>query len=152
ARNDAESQMKMIEQGLQQSVELIRDMQNPRRAEELAQEIEELIYYVAQRVNYRYGELYNLSFNPSTFADQALNEKDKLSTAYKELLHHLTFDLSQELRATTLRIETYMNRTLQRLHMESSERLSTLLPGFAAPDVESVDWTSPSCEVALSDT
>ena len=67
------------------------------------------MYYVKQRTMYRFGELYNFAFNPSTFRDEARDPKAALQFAWNELLRMIGHDLSQEVLATTLRVENRMN-------------------------------------------
>ena len=66
------------------------------------QELDELLYYVLQRVYYRYPDFFRESYNPSTFA--AMPAQGALETALKEILHALSFDFAQELRVTNFRL------------------------------------------------
>jgi len=149
AQSDRATQSRQIELGLATATELLRDGVSKRRIDDLHKEIQELIYYAAQRVSFRFGELYNLAFNPSSFADAAISEKDRLANAYEELLQYMSFDLSQELRATTLRIETFMDRLLSEAYDGWSTSLHTILQGFTPPQRDMLEWERPVCEVGL---
>jgi len=151
ARSDREAQAKRMVEGLAAARSLLATLGETRRIDDLVKEIQELIYYAAQRVTFRYGELYNLAFNPSTFAEAGLGEKDKLSIAYRELLQYLAFDFSQELRATTLRIETFMNRLLKGIEEDSARQISASLQGFTAAERSLPEWTAPNCEAELAE-
>ncbi|MEC1718676.1 dynamin family protein [Schinkia azotoformans] len=82
----------------------------------LAQEVEELLFYVAQRVFYRFSDFYNEAFNPSSLRDDGRDLKKAIQSCLDELLVHIGFDLSQELRATSLRIENHINKLLKEVH------------------------------------
>jgi len=151
ARNDREVQAKRTMDGLAAARNLLARLGETRRIDDLMKEIQELIYYAAQRVTFRYGELYNLAFNPSTFAEANLSDKDKLSIAYRELLQYLAFDFSQELRATTLRIEAFMNRLLQCIEQDSAQQISASLQGFTAAERSMTVWPAPNCEAELAE-
>lgn len=107
----------------------------------LAQEIEELIYYVKQRIFLRFRERFQYVFNPAVLQNDNQSMKDKLQLCLKELVDVIEFDLMQEMRATALRIEAFTNKRLievfsrleQKIHEESS---AEFLHSF---EVEKVD-------------
>lgn len=77
---------------------------------DLAKEREELLYYVKQRLFFRFNELYNFAFNPSVLKDDGRNLKQALQGCLTDLLRSISYDLAQELRATTLRLEKFINK------------------------------------------
>lgn len=78
---------------------------------ETKQELEELLYYVLQRVYYRYPEFFKESYNPSTFA--AMPAQQALEHALKEVLQSLRFDFTQEMRVTNFRLLQFINKKMQ---------------------------------------
>lgn len=80
---------------------------------QLSQEANELTFYIRQRVFFRFGEFFRESFNPALLKDDGRDLKKALESALEELLGSLGFDLSQEMRATTLRIEAFIDRKLK---------------------------------------
>ncbi len=151
AQSDRDAEVTKLEQGAKEAAQVLLNDPDERMLADLSKEIQELIYYVAQRVSYRFGELYNLAFNPSTFAEPGLAEKEKLSTAYRELLEYLSFDLQQELRATTLRVEAFLKRQLAVKHEELSHKLSAALPGFVTSEYEGPTFASPTSSASLGE-
>ncbi|MFI8714663.1 dynamin family protein [Brevibacillus brevis] len=77
---------------------------------DLAKEREELLYYVRQRLFFRFNELFNLAFNPAVIKDDGRNMKQALQGCLTDLLRSISYDLAQELRATTLRLEKFTNK------------------------------------------
>ncbi|KEF37070.1 dynamin family protein [Schinkia azotoformans MEV2011] len=94
----------------------------------LAQEVEELLFYVAQRVFYRFSDFYNEAFNPSSLRDDGRDLKKAIQSCLDELLVHIGFDLSQELRATSLRIENHINKLLKEVHCSMEGMIDELHP------------------------
>lgn len=82
---------------------------------DLAKEREELLYYVKQRLFFRFNELYNFAFNPSVLKEDGRNMKQALQGCLTDLLRAISYDLAQELRATTLRLEKFVNKQGQAL-------------------------------------
>lgn len=82
----------------------------------LAQEIGELVYYIKQRVFFRFHDFFKESFNPTVLKDDGRNLKKALNNALEDLLDHFGYEFAQELRATGLRIESYMNKLMKETH------------------------------------
>jgi small GTP-binding protein len=76
------------------------------------QEAEELIYYIKQRVFLRFGDFFKEAFNPSALRDDGRNLKKALQTALDEFLESFGFDFAQEMRATTVRIDRFVEKQL----------------------------------------
>ncbi|MEI5907258.1 dynamin family protein [Bacillus spongiae] len=75
------------------------------------QEVEELLLYVHQRVFFRFSDFFKETFHPSLFVQY--DGKTALQVALNELIEATAFDLAQELRATSVRIEKVMIKSLQ---------------------------------------
>ena len=78
---------------------------------ETKQELDELLYYVLQRVYYRYPEFFKEGYNPSTFA--AMPVQQALEHALKEVLQSLRFDFTQEMRVTNFRLSQFIGKKIQ---------------------------------------
>lgn len=124
-------------------VELLDNTLYEADLKELKKEIQELLYYVKQRTMYRFGELYNYAFNPSTFRDEARDPKQALQSAWGELLRMIGYDLSQEILATTLRVENRMNLISKSRVKRWEEQLRQVMEGFESSMYESSAFVTP---------
>lgn len=87
----------------------------------MTQELDELIYYVKQRVFLRFIDFFRESFNPADL--RATGHTDQLlKEALRQLMESLGFDMAQELRATTLRLENYLKRSVARRQVNLANR------------------------------
>ncbi|MCR5176346.1 MAG: dynamin family protein [Anaerovibrio sp.] len=93
----------------------------------LHQEIDELIYYVKQNVFLRFLDFYREAFNPAGF-QRNKDSKKQLQDALEQLLESMGFDLSQQLRATGLRVDNYMSRKLFDLQGHINELINDINP------------------------
>ncbi|MEH7252089.1 dynamin family protein [Neobacillus niacini] len=82
----------------------------------MTQEAEELLYYIKQRVFFRFGDFFKEAFNPAALRDDGRSLKKALQSALDELLESLGFDFTQELRATTVRLDVYAGKVLTEYH------------------------------------
>ncbi len=97
----------------------------------LTQEAEELVYYIKQRVFLRFSDFFKEAFNPSTLRDDGRNLEKALQTALDEFLDSLGYDFAQEMRATTVRLDRFIEKifteyqaSLTRSLIEINESLS----------------------------
>ncbi|TCP58217.1 dynamin family protein [Tumebacillus sp. BK434] len=82
----------------------------------LLKEVDELVYYVRQRLFFRFGNLFKESFNPAVLQDDGRDLKAALRSSLDELARFIGFDLGQEMRATALRVEKFLNQNGKRIH------------------------------------
>ncbi|MFC5448164.1 dynamin family protein [Paenibacillus aestuarii] len=147
-----EEQRKQRIAGLQsaeaEAVTLLQNTEYGTELKEMKKEIQELLYYVKQRTMFRFGELYNYAFNPSTFREEARDPKQALQGAWAELLRMIAFDLSQEVLATTLRVENKMNQLSKSRVSRWDEQLGELIDGFESGGYEERKFNTP--EVAVN--
>ncbi|WP_079509491.1 dynamin family protein [Mesobacillus jeotgali] len=92
----------------------VLSQKNPAVLEErLKQEADELTYYIRQRVFIRFGEFFREAFNPALLKDDGRNLKKAVESALDDLIESIGYDLAQEMRATSLRVETYISQILK---------------------------------------
>lgn len=123
--------------------------------EGLKQEMTELLYYVAQRLQFRLGDFYHLAFNPASLQDDGRDLKRVVWTSWLELQRLVQRELSQELQATSLRVERAINASLKHGYAASSAELGLLLgeyeaasfaPQSLAPPQEGSPWEEAGIE------
>ncbi|WP_284644895.1 dynamin family protein [Paenibacillus silviterrae] len=116
---------------------------------ELTKEIEELLYYVRQRTSYRFGEFFGHSFNPAVFREEGKDAKALLQGAWEELKRMITFDLSQEVLATTLRIENKINKLMDLAVQEWTAAIRTRINSFDPPSQPALKLETPELKASL---
>lgn len=117
----------------------------------IIQEIDELIFYVKQRVFLRYNDMFTEAFNPSSLREDGRDIKRALQDCLDELVQSIGFDLSQEMRATALRVEKVVNMSLKNIHdrlleLSKAENEHIHLIPFENRRFQSIDF-----EIALKD-
>ncbi|WP_100399113.1 dynamin family protein [Bacillus sp. FJAT-44742] len=115
----------------EETIEKIRNMETDVYEKQLAQEIEELLFYVKQRVFYRYFDEFKKTFTPLQFSDEE-DFKRRLRQLVNEFLRFFSHDLTQEIRATYIRLERFLNEQIKKAeaHIEKiGERIEPMLSG-----------------------
>lgn len=121
----------------------IREAELSVPAAELAKEREELLYYVLQRVQYRFGEFFAQAFNPSVLREDGRDLRKAVWTSWLELQRILQTELSQELLATSLRMARAVNALAGKRHTALAGRLAERLAGFHPAPYENADFETP---------
>ncbi|MFP7200667.1 dynamin family protein [Lysinibacillus halotolerans] len=102
---------------------------------DMKQELDELLYYVMQRVYYRYPDFFREAYNPSAFSSKPAQAA--LEQALKETIHALRFDFAQELRVTNFRLAQFIQKRIQERFKDEVRSLKELNPSFSFISFES---------------
>ncbi|MGE5702396.1 MAG: dynamin family protein [Clostridia bacterium] len=108
----------------------VRSLSIANEERDLAKERDELLYYVKQRLFFRFNELFNYAFNPSVLKEDGRNMKQALQGSQAELIRMIGYDLAQELRATTLRLEKFLNKLGGRLVEQWGKEIAGMTAGL----------------------
>ncbi|MBM7584283.1 small GTP-binding protein [Bacillus pakistanensis] len=101
----------------------------------ISQEIQELLFYVKQRVFLRFSDFFKESFHPSMFQGKG-STKDHLQKSLNELLESIGFDFSQEMRATSLRVERFSLEQLKKEMSQLEKKITKIYEGIVIPPYE----------------
>ncbi|MFJ7745924.1 dynamin family protein [Peribacillus sp. NPDC097295] len=122
----------------------------------LKKEIDELTFYSKQRVFFRFNDFFKEAFNPAVIKDDGQDLKQVLKQSLKELLESLGFDLSQEMRATALRTEMFVNKLLNEKQVGLLQQIKTVrktisLQPYEPSEKESLEFTRAFTEMDASE-
>ncbi|MFC4101025.1 dynamin family protein [Paenibacillus xanthanilyticus] len=134
AQGDAasrEAERKRIESRAAEAIRLSDAVADRGLNPQLEQELRELLFYVQQRLGLRFGDHFNYAFNPSSLQDDGRDLKRAIWTSWLELARLLQIELSQELQATSLRLDNALNRLAAKRHGDTAEEIAKLLEGYA---------------------
>ena len=96
---------------------------------EALQELDELLYYVNQRVFYRFNDFFKEAFNPSVFSNKPAQQA--LDTALQEIADMTAFDFQQELRVTNFRLSQFIEKKIAARFKEDTAKLREMNPDFS---------------------
>jgi predicted GTPase len=120
-------------------------------AQPVIKELEELLHHVKQRCYYRFGDLYNDAFHPSALQEDGRNMTMALQAAWKQLQQTSAIDASQELLATTLRMEQFIRQRTKQWNDYAIDAIGQELPGFIVDDWLEHAFPTPRIEESLGD-
>ncbi|MEB9894997.1 hypothetical protein P4K96_16015, partial [Bacillus cereus] len=112
----------------------------------LEQEADELLYHVRQRMLYRFNDSFAYAFNPASLRQDASGGDAALERCYREWLRLFREELSNELYATSLRLEQTSKRIIQEQRARLLEYCEKQLPGFALTAEPLESWPTPEVQ------
>lgn len=140
--SEKQERLAVLQQEYEDIKAVIRSTDYEVEETKLMKESDELIYYISQRVFLRFSDFFKESFNPAVIKDDGRDLKEALRQSLRELLDSIGFDFEQEMRATSLRLESHLRRLI-------SERLEQyrkqVLKVWSAVDIG--EFTVQSYEV-----
>ncbi|TAA72272.1 dynamin family protein [Planococcus salinarum] len=119
-------ELKVLEQQLRKQ---FAESPAPVMIKEAAQELNELLYYVNQRVFYRFNDFFKEAYNPSLFAGKSAQQS--LNIALHEVVEMTAFDFEQEIRVTNFRLAQQIKKTLDSRFRDDTEKLRSQNPDFS---------------------
>jgi len=144
AKQDAVGQKALIERHLSQlAADIEKQAQQPLPAL-MKQEIEELMYYIVQRIGFRFGDFYHYAFNPALLKEDGRALAQAAWTAWRELERSLALELQQELLATTLRVERALNGEINKLVGNIATEAVSLLSGYQLQSEQKIELNQPA--------
>lgn len=139
----------IVREARKQAELLLGDTDTSAEEREANKEVQELLYYVKQRLTYRFGELFQYAFNPAALREDAGTIRSSMRAAWFDLLRLISYDLSQELYATTLRMENVLNGLAAKRHNDMEQRIRQMLDGFEAGEYEAKSFLTPAVSESL---
>ncbi|MDF2667730.1 MAG: dynamin [Paenibacillus sp.] len=134
-----------------QHIEAMLSAYNPsEELREASKEGKELLFHVKQRLMYRFGELFTYAFNPASLREDAGPIRGLLRAAASDLLRMIAYDLSQEMLATTLRMEQALNRLARRREEKNVSLIRERISTYEGSAYTPAKFITPSVEETLS--
>ncbi|WP_338754397.1 dynamin family protein [Bacillus sp. FJAT-52991] len=109
----------------------------------MQQEIEELLFYAKQRIFYRYNDAFKVIFSPAAF-DQFDDIAIALHRFTNEIIRFVANDVTQDMRATTIRLQAFMQKSIKELQKNLETELKERMESISIRYVESpkIEWPS----------
>jgi small GTP-binding protein len=120
------------------------DLESVRK--DVLKETEEQLYYIKQRFQFRFGEWYNASFNPSVLREDRGDIKQALAWAWRDLIGYIQTELVNESLAASLRLERMMNRSVTAAVGRWNESLRRDTDAYEADEWEELSFSTPNIE------
>ncbi|WP_249930858.1 dynamin family protein, partial [Paenibacillus polymyxa] len=109
----------------------------------LSDETDELLYHVRQRLAYRTGEFMAEAFHPSVLREGVGDLRLAFASCGRELMRLIELELSQELLATTLRLEKMGQALVRKAIQQCVDHMNLQLNGLDCTVPGFREWVVP---------
>ncbi|MDQ0245337.1 small GTP-binding protein [Bacillus fengqiuensis] len=147
SEEEKQARLESIITSKQQLEHTVNSLNIDQEQQRLRQEVEELLYYVKQRAMLRYTDFFRETFSPANLRDDKGRIKEQLQSCLEELVQSVGFDVAQEMRATSLRMETLLQRLGKDVHasfIREASKIDASLQWSFKSDIRSTDLTFSS--------
>src|SRR5699024_9083310 len=123
--------------------------------ERIKQKTEKQLHYVEERLSIRFHDMFKEMFNPTTITESGKKAEAQLQRSLINLLDYTGYELLQELRAVSLRIEAYLFELQHEVYQDINNKVkqidnSFILPGLQMNDLETPDYEQAFTEINVT--
>ncbi|MEW9676179.1 dynamin family protein [Lentibacillus sp. L22] len=116
---------------------------------QIAQKLEKQLFYVMERLGIRFHDIFKEFFNPATITESGKQATSQLNRNLNNLLDYAGYELVQELRAVSLRVEAYMQSLADDAYTGLKEDIAQIDPKLLLPDLAACHFNTPEYEPAF---
>lgn len=119
--------------------------------ERVHQKISKQLHYVVERIGIRFHDMFKDKFNPTTITESGRKAIAQVERNTRDLLDYCGYELLQEARAVSLRIEAYIHEQNVEWMQVYKEKISEVDHDFSLPTFQSVELSTPEYIQPLQD-
>src|SRR5690625_2872996 len=116
----------------------------------IMERIERQLHFVLERLYIRFHDMFSEHFNPTTIKGTGRQATSQLESCRNKFIDYIGYELVQEVRAVSLRIEAYMNDLLKNMNSQIQERITEMdNNAFIIPSLNVPDFNTPEYKQAF---
>lgn len=132
-------------------IELVENIEVRAYEIRIRQKIEKQLYYVKERLAIRFHDMFKEMFNPTTITASGKKSQEQLQHGLMQLLDYAGYELLQELRAVSLRLEAYVVELWNEVYKELNRQVQQMGESFILPTLQHVELETPRYEQAFTE-
>ncbi|UOR12535.1 dynamin family protein [Halobacillus amylolyticus] len=132
-----------------QAKQILETISEARGQKAIPQKVEKQLHFVHQRMMLNFNDYFKNHFNPAAIHGDRAEAKEQICEAAEELLQEIEFEMNQELKAVTLRIEAFIKELVQQYKKDYEAELKRVKRTLALSDYEWNNVAPPRIEQTL---
>ncbi len=129
---------------------IIRNVKTDLAENRINERIERQLHFVLERLFIRFHDMFSQFFNPTTITNSGKKAQEQLVRNRNHFIDYVGYELLQEVRAVSLRMESFMNGLLKESYEQIQQDISKLDDTFMIPSLEEHEFTTPTYEQAFT--
>ncbi|ASK63415.1 hypothetical protein CFK37_15245 [Virgibacillus phasianinus] len=140
-----------LQHNKEEAFQVIRELDKDSYTNAISQKIDKQLVYVLDRLSIRFHDMFKEMFNPTTIQDSGKEGKLQIENSMQELLDYVGYELLQELRAVSLRIEAQIRELVDEIGKVVKGKIINIDDRFALPSRNEIDLATPNFNQAFRD-
>ncbi|HZW69199.1 MAG TPA: dynamin family protein [Pseudogracilibacillus sp.] len=145
-----ETMMKDLETKRKEALNLIAGKKVANLIERTEERIERQLHFVKERVYIRFHDMFQEHFNPTTITENGRQAQTQLQANRNRLVDYVGYELLQEVRAVSLRLESYINKLFKDHYEQMTEELRLIDESMTIANFEEERFTTPEYAQAFT--
>lgn len=147
-----EKAIQQLQNKLEQFKTVVHDVQTSTAENRIKERIERQIHFVLERLFIRYHDMFSQFFNPTTITASGKKAQSQLELNRNHFIDYVGYELLQEVRAVSLRLESFMRGLLKEIYEQIQQDAMKLDEHFIIPGIEEHELNTPAYEQAFNNT
>lgn len=118
--------------------------------ERTEERIERQLHFVKERLYIRFHDMFQEHFNPTTITENGRQAQTQLQANRNRLVDYVGYELLQEVRAVSLRLESYINKLFKDHYEQMSDELRMIDESMTIANFEEERFTTPEYAQAFT--
>ncbi|MFB4169128.1 dynamin family protein [Virgibacillus sp. JSM 102003] len=123
--------------------QLVDQINNDVYVQKIKQKLDKQLYYILERESIRFHDMFKETFNPTTITESGRKAQAQLEQCLRNLLDYAGYELMQELRAVSLRVESFIAEMKKDIQLEYSTKSNLIDKNFLLPDFDDAELKTP---------
>src|SRR5699024_284127 len=111
--------------------------------ERMTERIERQLHFVKGRVYIRFQDMFQEHFNPTTITENGRQAQTQLTSNRNRLIDYVGYELLQEVRAVSIRLEAFINQLFKDYYEQISQELLSIDDMLTLPNFEEKRFDTP---------
>src|SRR5699024_5871932 len=150
-QQEREQFIKQLKEKQNQTISIVENLNVTRLQDQLKERIKRQLHYVDERLFIRFHDMFTEHFNPTTITESGQRGMAQLRKNRNEFIDYIGYELLQEIRAVSLRVESFINTLLKQFHEQSDEEIRRIDQSFILASYSNVEISTPEYEQAFLD-
>ncbi len=117
----------------------------------IMERIERQLHFVLERLYIRFHDMFSEHFNPTTITKSGKQAITELEHNRNAFIDYVGYELLQEVRAVSLRIEAYMKELLKNTYAQIQEEIEAIDQTLIIPSISDTNLETPEYKQAFTD-
>lgn len=119
--------------------------------ERIMERIERQLHFVLERLYIRFHDMFSEHFNPTTITKSGRQAISELEHNRNAFIDYVGYELLQEVRAVSLRIEAYMKELLKNTYTQIQNDIEAIDQSLIIPSISDTKLETPEYRQAFTD-